>query len=64
VSNYSTGDLLESQGSSTDSDSDSGSSSDSNSESEFDNRPTQKKQKPDNSQHGSDGESPAICQIE
>jgi len=50
VSNYSIGDLLESQDSSTDSDSDdSGSDDGSETESEFDGRPTQKKQRTDNS---------------
>lgn len=51
MSNYSIGDLLESQGSSTDSDSDDSDNDDSDSddssetESEFDGRPAQKKQK-------------------
>jgi len=66
VSNYSTGDLSESQDSSTDSDSDdSDSDSDhgSETESEFDDRPAQKKQKTDNSQHSRKGESPPICKM-
>jgi hypothetical protein len=58
VSNYSTGDVLESQDSSTDSDSDDSDSDDgSEAESEFDGRPAQKKQKTDNSQHSKKGES-------
>jgi hypothetical protein len=62
VSNYSTGDLLESQDSSTDSDSDSDSDDDDGSEtkSEFDSRPAQKKQKIDNSQHSRKGKSSPI----
>jgi hypothetical protein len=52
VSNYSTGDLLESQDSSTDSGSEI--------ESESDDRPVQKKQKKDNTQHSKKGESPGI----
>jgi hypothetical protein len=58
VSNYSTGDLLESQDSSTDSDSDDGDSDDSSeTESEFNSRLAQKKQKTDNSQHSRKGKS-------
>jgi hypothetical protein len=56
VSNYSTGDLSKSQDSSTDSNSDD-SNSDDSSKSEFDDRPAQKKQKTDNSQHNRKGES-------
>ena len=62
VSNYSTGDLSKSQDSSTDSDSDN-SDSDDSSESEFDDRPAQKKQKTDNSQHNRKGESSLICKM-
>jgi hypothetical protein len=54
VSNYSTGDLSESQDSSTDSD------SDSNSDSEFDDGPAQKMRKTDHAQHRRKGESPPI----
>ena len=58
VSNYSTGDLLESQDSSTDSDSDNSNSNDcSETESEFDGRLAHKKQKTDNSQHSRKGKS-------
>jgi hypothetical protein len=61
VSNYSTGDLLESQDSSTDSDSDDSDSDDgSETKSEFNGRPTQKKQKTDNSQDSRKGESPPV----
>ena len=61
MSNYSTGDLSESQDSSTDSDSDDSDSDDgSETESKFDSRLAQKKQKTDNSQHGRKGESPPI----
>lgn len=63
MSNYPTGDLSESQDSSTDSDSDNSDSGDndgSETESEFDDRPTRKKQKTDNSQHSRKGESPLI----
>jgi hypothetical protein len=50
VSNYSTGDLLESRDNSSDCDSDDSDSDDgSETESEFDDRPAQKKQKTDNS---------------
>jgi cobalamin biosynthesis protein CobT len=68
VSNYSTGDLSESRDNSSDSDSDdSDSDSDSDdgseTESEFDDRPAQKKQKMDNSQHSRKGESPPICKM-
>ena len=56
MSNYSTGDLLESQDS-TNSDSDSDSDDSSETESKFDSRPAQKKQKTDNSQHSRKGES-------
>jgi hypothetical protein len=57
VSNYPTGDLSESQDSSTDSDSDD-SDNGSETESDFDGRPAQKKQKTDNSQHSREGKSP------
>jgi hypothetical protein len=61
VSNYSTGDVSESQDSSTDSDSDDSDSDDGGeTESEFDDRPVQKKQKTDNSQHSRKGESPYL----
>jgi hypothetical protein len=61
VSNYSTGDLSESQGSSTDSDSDDSDSDEgSETESEFDDRPARKKQKTGNSQHSRKGESPPV----
>ena len=64
MSNYPTGDLSESQDSSTDSDSDNSNSNDcSETESEFDDRPAQKKQKTDNSQHSRKGESPPICKM-
>jgi hypothetical protein len=63
VSNYSTGDLSEGQDGSTDSNSDdSDSDDDSEIESKFDNRPAQKKQKTDNSQHSRKGKS--TCQQE
>jgi hypothetical protein len=67
VSNYPTGDLSGSQDSSTDSDSDdsdSNNGSGSETESEFDGRPTQKKRKTDNSQHGRKGESPPVSKNE
>jgi hypothetical protein len=66
VSNYSTGDLSESQDSSTNSDSDSDSDSDDGSETEskFDSRLAQKKQKTDNSQHSRKGESPLVSKNE
>jgi hypothetical protein len=64
VSNYSTGDLLESQDNSSDSDSDNSDSDDgSETESEFDDRPAQKKQKTDNSQHSRKGKSLPICKL-
>ena len=66
VSNYSIGDLLESRDNSSDSDSDSDDSDSDDSsetESEFDDRPAQKKQKTDNSQHSRKGESPPICKM-
>ena len=64
VSNYSTGDLSESWDKSSDSDdSDSDSDEGSETESEFDDRPAQKKQKTDNSQHSRKGESPPICKM-
>jgi hypothetical protein len=62
VSNYSTGDLLESRDNSSDSDN-SDSDDGSETESEFDDRPAQKKQKTDNSQHSRKGESPPICKM-
>jgi hypothetical protein len=58
VSNYPTGDLLESQDSSIDSNSDD-SDNGSETKSEFDGRPAQKKQKTDNSLHSRKGKSPA-----
>ena len=68
MSNYPTGNLLESQDSSTESDSDdsdydSDSDDGSETESEFDDKPAQKKQKTDNSQHSRKGESPPICKM-
>ena len=63
VSNYSIGDLSESQDSSTDSDSDD-SDNGSETESEFDGRPALKKQKTYNSQHSRKGESPPVGKSE
>jgi hypothetical protein len=64
MSNYSTGDLSESQDSITDSDSDDSDIDDgSETKSDFDDRPAQKKQKTDNSQHNRKGESPPICKM-
>jgi hypothetical protein len=67
VSNYSTGDLSESRDNSSDSDDSDSDNSDSDdgseTESEFDDRPAQKKQKTDNSQHSRKGESPPICKM-
>jgi hypothetical protein len=64
VSNYSTGDLSESQDSITDSDSDDSDIDDgSETKSDFDDRQAQKKQKTDNSQHSRKGESPPICKM-
>ena len=59
MSNYSTGDLLESQDSSIDSNSDD-SDNGSKTKSKFDSRPAQKKQKTDNSQHSRKGKSPPV----
>jgi hypothetical protein len=62
MSNYSIGDLSESQDSSTDSSSDDSDSNDSSeTKSEFDGMLAQKKQKTDNSQYSRKGESPPIC---
>ena len=59
MSNYSIGDLLESQDNSSNSD-DSDSDNGGETKSEFDDRLAQKKQKTDNSQHSGKGESPPI----
>jgi hypothetical protein len=65
VSNYSTGDLSESQDSSTNSESDDSDSDDgSETESEFDSGPVQKKRKTDNSQHSRKGESLPVSKNE